>query len=700
MRIVTGYVSQADFGTTGLESPSFDFDGAIRIGSVVVEAEGTFTTGSVKGFAETYFDEYAFYRRGTRLVYDLPEDALRIRIGDVAPDFSGFQTSPDLFGVSIEKNYSALQPGKSIRPTGQRSFRIERPSNVDILIDGVVVRRIKLTPGNYNVADLPLQPGANNITLNIEEETGARQTLEFTAFSAQDLLAVGISEWAFAGGIKSFDRGVRDEGAGRRAYGQPDYEFDRPVATGYYRAGLLPALTAEVNGQVDDSVAVFGGGFLTQTPWGLFTLDGAASFDYEETVGAAAQFGYSYDKFTLHSDYTSSLRLLAEYQSPAFATVGNIEPVRDYSTILSANYSQQLPFSMAAGASFSYYVSRDENFADRWSADLTLSKQFTTSLSGSFAVGYGQDEAADNPDCCEFDEDGFRTFVRLSWTPDYRSNVVVSHDTRSETSRATYSRSSERSGVGAWNATVEAAQENENDSLVYGSLSSTGNRAEVSLSHSARVEGTSLKGAFDPQSTEQRSSLRVASSLVYADGVFGWGRPVSSGFAIVKPHASLDGRPVLVGSQDSVIARSGVFGPAVVPQLGTYSQTRLPYDVPDMPVGYDLGRASYDILAPYKAGYRLEAGSAYTVTAIGTLLNSHGEPIPLLGGTAREADKPAGSTVELFTNRAGRFGAQGLAPGRWVLEMPVATGPLRFEIVVPEGATGFFDAGDVRPAQS
>ncbi len=699
MRVVTGYVSQADFGSTGLEAPSFDFDGALRLGRFVLEGEATLSTGDVKGFAETYFDEYAVYRRGTRLVYDMPEDAVRIRAGDVNPDFSGFQTSPDLLGISAQKSYADLQPGKSIRPTGQRSFRLERPASVDIVIDGATVRRLRLSPGVYNVADLPLQPGANAITLNIEEDTGDRQTLEFTAFSAQELLAPGISEWSVAAGIKSSDQGVRQEGEGRAALGQPHYDTAAPVATAFYRAGLQQALTAEFNAQADGDIAMAGAGVLTQMRAGLFSLDLASSLEYGESLGLALQGGYSYDKLTLFGDYASSVRLLAEYQSPEFVSIGNDRPARDYSVAISGSVSQRLPMDMTGGLSVSYYVSRNANLADRWSADLTLSKALAANVSGSLAVGYGEEDTSDKDDR-QFQDDGFRTFLRLSWTPDSRSSVSLSHDTSSESSRASYSRSSERSGVGAWNTTVEASHENESDGGVYGSVGYVANRADVSISHAARVEGTSLNGAFDPTSTEQRTSLRIASSLVYADGAFGLGRPVSGGFALVTPHKSLGKADLLIGSPDAVIAQSGWFGPAVAPSVGAYTQTSLAYDAPNMPIGYDLGRATYDLMAPYKAGYKLTVGSAYTVTATGTLLSEFGEPIQLLGGTAREADKPDGAKVELFTNRNGRFGAQGLAPGRWIVEMPVGAEPVQFAIDVPEGATGLHDAGTLHPLKS
>ena len=48
MRMAASYVSQSSSGSTGVEAPSFDFDGAMRIGPVVLESEGTFYTGDSK----------------------------------------------------------------------------------------------------------------------------------------------------------------------------------------------------------------------------------------------------------------------------------------------------------------------------------------------------------------------------------------------------------------------------------------------------------------------------------------------------------------------------------------------------------------------------------------------------------------------------------------------------------------------------
>ena len=124
--------------------------------------------------------------------------------------------------------------------------------------------------------------------------------------------------------------------------------------------------------------------------------------------------------------------------------------------------------------------------------------------------------------------------------------------------------------------------------------------------------------------------------------------------------------------------------------------SRLSADVDDIPLGYDLGDGVFDLFAPYKAGYALTLGSSYSVSGTGFLLDQGGEPLSLLTGVASEVGKEGAKVIPVFTNRKGRFAAQGLAPGRWVIEMN-STPMSRYVINVPAGADGLFDAGKLTP---
>jgi outer membrane usher protein len=276
----------------------------------------------------------------------------------------------------------------------------------------------------------------------------------------------------------------------------------------------------------------------------------------------------------------------------------------------------------------------------------------------------------------------------------------VQHNSRHDRSTVDYVQRSGH-GVGSWQANVRLTHElgeadyggdGAGDAAVDGSLQYTGNRANLSLSQDSRFAGLDL---YD---IDQRTSLRVETALAFADGHVAVGRPVSNGFAIVAPHSGLADNDIRIGKeQTGIVASTDYLGPALLSGMSPYTLNRVDFEVSDLPPGYDLGDGLFDLTPKYKSGYVLQVGSAYTVTALGTLLDPDGEPVALLTGHAIETANPE-KRVELFTNRAGRFAAQGLAPGEWIIEM--ATEPVtRFAVAVPGDAVGLYRAGTLRASE-
>ena len=445
-----------------------------------------------------------------------------------------------------------------------------------------------------------------------------------------------------------------------------------------------------------------GAGAAAQTIAGLITGELSASQDYSGGTGYAVRLGYGYDRLDWFG-YKSTFRLTGEFRSPEFETVGTFVGSTASNISAGASYMQELPYKINAGVSlsFTHQGSFDElSSGNGWRADFSLSKELWTNLNGALTVGYGRDQTTESATCAGCRQNGFEALARLAWSPNTQTRIMSSYDSTTQTAEVSGTYTSENQGAGSWATSATATVAPGSQDAISAAASYTGNRGTIAVTHSAGLAGIGFDGVSSVASTEERTSVSAASAFVFADGAWGIGRPVTGGFAVVTPHASLEGSPIVVGSANSPMAESGWFGPAVVPNLPAYRMTSLPYDAPDAPTGYDLGSANYGIHAPYKGGYALQAGSAYTVTAMGTLLDAHGEPLPLLAGTAREVDKPSGRKVELFTNRAGRFGAQGLAPGRWVIEMPTEPDPTRYAVDIPEGVKGLHNAGTLKPNQA
>ncbi len=682
------FVSNSRSDDNGLGDLRLDFESAVNVAGVVLENEVTFE------------EDGGVNRRGTRLVYDLPDHALRTTVGDVAPYGVGFQSFTDVLGVSVEKSYGKLQPYRNIRPTGQQSFRLTRPSTVQIMNNGRMIRRVRLAPGNYDLDDIPLSGAANNIQLIIENDLGERRTLDFTVFFDQQLLAPGMSEWAVTSGFEAdFDSDSEDLDTDLDA-SDINYEFDRPLVTGYYTRGLTQSITGQAHFQADTDTAMSGLAGFFATAAGFVSLEGAASVYEGDTFGAAVDFKYDMLDFDWWDGVKRSFRFAAEYRTENFATITDDDPFNDYMVNLSAAYSQDLFYDVRGTWSINYAMSRDDDDGDRFGVQFAASKALTRDLSASLAVSYDQTSDLGDDDGTDILNDGFNVGFGLTYRLDSYSSLDASYDTLDGRARTSYSRQ-EGTGVGSWSTYLEGEHVGEegdidtDETTLNGSLNYVANRAEVGVSHYGAVEG--INGSSGTDLTDQRTTLRAASSLVFADGEFAVGRPVSNSFAIVSGHSTLEDSQVLIAQPgEPPRAYSDAFGPAVVSGLSSYSANRLAYDVDNLPVGYDLGTGAFDLLPRYKSGYSLQVGSDYTISAYGRLLDEDGEPVALLTGVAYEAGEPDGRRVEVFTNRVGRFGAQGMRPGHWVIEM-ATTPKTEYEIVIPDGTVGLYRAGKLQP---
>ncbi|MBC7869815.1 MAG: hypothetical protein H7Y09_03170 [Chitinophagaceae bacterium] len=226
---VSGYINNfitLDYDHLASSNDTFsgrvDFDGALTWGGWVLEGE--------LGFSPTTGPSYF----AKRLVFDDVDAATRYTLGDLYPALAGYQMGGELAGISVQRAYSKLAPDKNTRPTGKRSFRIEKPSSVTVYVNNNVARRLRLGPGEYDLSDLPLRGGTNMITLDVVADTGEKSKLEFTVFFNRSLLEPGIDEFAFNAGLM---RETNTDGL---------FAVDESLfLSGFYRLGVTEAITTD-----------------------------------------------------------------------------------------------------------------------------------------------------------------------------------------------------------------------------------------------------------------------------------------------------------------------------------------------------------------------------------------------------------------------------------------------------------------------
>lgn len=643
----------------GLQSPVLFLDGAARIGSIVAESEAIYQPGS---------NGVDFQRLGSRLVYDDINNLVRWTAGDLQPVTRGFQSSPDIAGFSAFRSYSVLQPQQIVRPRGDRSFRLDRASTVEIQVNGQIVRRLQLQPGVYNLRDFPFTQGANDIRLSILDDAGRSEILRFNVFLDQSQLARGLTEFGIYAGVA----------APLQADG-PNYT-DNFMVTGFVRHGVSDALTLGANFQGNGDGQM--GGVEAVWATAIGTIGANFSISNIDGFGSGRAALITFQRLIQRPNGRSdSINLFFESRSRRFGPVDTLFPNNPYSWEVGGGYSHAFSDSVYGGLDGRYSNGRGA-FRDAWNLRGTIGYRINDRFTLTGDVRWEQDNLGRRVS-------GLASLtVRLGRF----ANMRADYDTRFDRARLSFN-SLNGQGVGSYNISGDIERSNFGSGVNFaGNYYS--NRAELGMSHF----GT-FAGDFG-NSTNQRTSFRFATSLAIADGAFSMGRPIYDSFAIVRGHQSLRDAPILLDpSSFGFTATTGTLGTALHPSLSSYSERTITIDAPTAPAGVDLGQGSFRVFPPYRSGYVLQVGSNYSITALGRLLNRDGEPIALVTGSATELAHPDREPVQIFTNRDGRFGAAGLAPGRWRIQM-LDDARSTYILNVPDNVEGVLRAGDIRPSES
>lgn len=599
-----------------------------------------------------------FRRHEVRLTKDLFNSAVRLTAGEFAPPITGFQGSDRILGVSAGRAYSVIRPFQNVRPSGRREFVLDRAAYVEVEVNGVVVEQLQLDPGPYAVSDFPFAQGANSVRFLVDDGTGRREIAAFDLYGGAALLDPGVVDFGLSAG-------VLQEG-GEFRYGHT------PAVSGYVRKGLTDALSMGASGQWVDERAMAEATATWGSPLGLVELGLAASRNGQTgRSGYAASLDYV-KELSVFERQDSRLVLTSQVASREFQNAFERFAANPEAWRVAAQVSSRLRrYTVNFGAAF---IKGRDGQPDERSLDASIGRSFgrfglTLSLGHRSRLNQGDDT---------------RVGLSLTMGLGRRWNGQARYDSADDFREILIRRSS-NGELNDLSGGVRISQDAGRESLG-GDLRYINNRFDAELVSNRLASRTS----GGPTSAD--SLWRVSSSFVYADGAFGVGRPGREGFILARRHPSLSqSRLALTDGNGREIARAGWFGPAVAPIDRAYGLQRLEIAVEPLPSGYDLGTGVVSVFPGFGSGYAVTIGSDASRTAIGVLIIPGGAPAALVSGSiaavdGSQADKP------FFTNRAGRFVGDGLAPGRYRL---MVEGRSIGEFVISEESEGITNVGQI-----
>lgn len=636
-----------------------DFRSLRGVTDVILNWGGFGGVTLVGGFDYDGESEDRFRRHEFRLTKDLFGSAVRLTAGEFSPPVTGFQGSDRILGVSAGRAYSVIRPFQNVRPSGRREFVLDRAAFVEVEVNGVIVERLQLDPGPYSLSDFPFGQGANTVRFLVEDGAGRREIAVFDLFGGASLLDPGIIDFGLSAGL------LQDGG---------EYEYGgTPAVSGYVRKGFTDALSLEASGQWVDDRVMAGATATWGSPLGLVEVGLAASRNGQTgRSGFAASVDYVKAFSVLERDDTrvifTSQATSRDFQDAFERGASNPEAWR-----IAGQVSSRLNrYTVNLGAA---YVRGRDNLPDERSVDFSLGRSFGR-IGVTVSIGHRSVDGR---------EDETRVGLSLTMGLGRRWNAQARYDSGDDFREVVLRRSS-NGDLNDLSGGVRISRDSGRETIG-GDLRYINNRFD------AELIGSRLASRTSGGATTEESLWRVSTGLVYADGSFGIGRPGREGFIMARRHESLrKSRLALTDSNGRAIAHAGWFGPAVAPTDRAYSPQRLEVAVDPLPSGYDLGSGVISAFPGYGSGYAVTIGSDASRTAIGVLVTPEGAPAALISGTIVSLD-PSQSTAPpkpFFTNRAGRFVGDGLAPGRYRLVVgDISIG----EFTISEESEGITDVG-------
>jgi len=598
-------------------------------------------------------------KRDTRLIYDFPDQRIRLTAGDLNYPVIGFQDFVPMLGLSVNRQDS-LQPYRVTSPLGQSAFFLQSNSKVDVLINGHVVQSLQLSAGPHQINNFPLTGGANDVILRITDPVGRVEYINARLFYDPGLLKAGESEFNFALGFPS----ISDSKNFIYHYSS------HPAASGYYRLGLTDRVTAGVNSQATTDTQMGGAELVFSTLVGTFDFDSAFTHDQSLGIGAAHQLQYHYYAPRESRFADGQFTLAARYQSSDYTALSPFTSPVSHDSVWTyqAQYSQRLGERWSAGVGYSQQINGD------------TMQLATASLIGGYHWGRFYADVTLDHNSGTASRGEWTAFLSLRIDLEHGHSLFSTYDTSTHTSRSEW-QFNPADSVETVNSTV-GLQLTPGQEEYYGNLNYAGRRAEFTVNQDAFSAG------------QNQTSLRWGTALVYADGELGISRPVQDSFALLKSTGSLqvDGGVGVQPQAQRYQAQEDWFGPAVMPQLTSYYSTHLTAEPRRAEADFDPQDGDILVLPTYHSGTLIRLGHPATLDVTVKLTWLDGRPVSCLDGQLTAEN---GTSTEFVSNHQGLAYFSGLSAGTYravISGYPEA----RFSVIIPKTSARQMDLGEIK----
>lgn len=202
---------------------------------------------STQAIARAGVGSNAAIRLDSTYTHSDAETLQRIRVGDVISSGLAWTRPLRLGGGQIARDFG-LRPDLVTFPVPSIAGQVAVPSTVDVLINGSQLLSAQVEPGPFEVRQLPIVNGANNIALVVNNALGQQVTQTVPIYTSTALLAADLDAYSV------------EAGAVRLGYGYTSNDYRALAGSASYRRGLNDWLTLSGHAEASTSFGMGGGG--------------------------------------------------------------------------------------------------------------------------------------------------------------------------------------------------------------------------------------------------------------------------------------------------------------------------------------------------------------------------------------------------------------------------------------------------------
>jgi outer membrane usher protein len=517
-------------------------------------------------------------RLDTSWIKDFPEDKQTIRIGD-SNGRSGVWGRPVKFGgVQFGTNF-ATQPGFVTVPQPVFSGEAALPSTTDVYINGMRQRSLPVTPGVFQLNNIPMITGSGEVKMVVKDMLGREQIITQPFYITPSLLRPGVEDYTVELGFI------------RTNFGIENATYGRPMAVLTQRRGFSDKLTTELRAEALPNQQTVGV-VVTYIPPAPVALTFA-------TALSSSQYG-SGDFLLLGVDHQTfsglNFGLRSQFTSNRFTQIGAGLPGQ------AKQYSASMVIPTQFGSfNISYLYSKNSNLMRSEYVSASYSKMIGRKVSVNASLSSSM-SGASNTTLTLFLayplDDGFFASSNASTQQGHTTGTVQLQKSPSQGAGVGY-----RALVGGQQGAVQ--------------------REEVGLT----LQNDYGAYMFDAGRAPTQTSYRMSASggLAVMEGEVFLSRHLYDSFAIVE----VPGYPNLpVYLNGRLAAHTEKDGYAFVYGLPSYQRSKIRIGTDDLPMEAQIEKVEAEVVPHYRSGVSLKFSVELTLGALLKLVAENGEPLP------------------------------------------------------------------------